>query len=38
MGVGLYLVKKQVETLHGTIELQEKNGVRMIVQIPEAEL
>jgi len=38
MGVGLYLVKKQVETLHGTIELQEKNGVKMIVQIPEAEL
>lgn len=38
MGVGLYLVKRQVEKLHGVIELQEHHGVKIIVQIPEADL
>ncbi len=38
MGVGLYLVKKQVEMLEGTIEVREKDGVMMIVHIPKDRL
>jgi len=38
MGMGLYLVKRQVEALGGTIELCETKGVEMIVRIPEAAL
>lgn len=38
MGMGLALVKRQVESRGGTIELQETDGVTMIVKIPEAAL
>ncbi len=34
MGVGLYLVKKQVEVMQGEIEIIENSGVKISIRIP----
>jgi len=38
MGVGLYLVKRQIEALGGLIEVRDNDGVAMIATVPEDSL